>query len=196
MSPRMDNREKKCPGCSGVLKEVYAEANYGRVLLLDQCARCGSVWFDRWELYFLKESEARRLEGVDVEALRAFNPARRGSGKCPVCDLKLVPFNDPTLPPDASIKRCTGCKGLWLNRGELTRYASHRASLKGVSVDAAGAGADKLEALKNLQKALDTSGVANPQTLELEDLTMEPGEFVKDLAPIILQILFKLVFKF
>ncbi len=190
----MKKKQKKCPGCGGDLKEVFAKATYGRVLLLDQCGRCGGVWFDRWELYFLKPDEALRLDTVDLNAIAALNPTLKGSGKCPACSVPLTDFNDPALPRDASLKRCPECSGLWLNRGELTKYAAHRASLQGAGKKAEPEG-PKLETLKNLQKALDTSAITTPWTPAIDDSPIRPKEMARDLAPIILQILFKLIFK-
>ena len=63
------NRPLQCPGCGSSLKEVCAEANYGRYLLLDQCPDCGGIWFDNWELYYLKNGEANRLDPIDSEKL-------------------------------------------------------------------------------------------------------------------------------
>ncbi|GMR04357.1 MAG: hypothetical protein BMS9Abin23_0253 [Thermodesulfobacteriota bacterium] len=188
-------KQKKCPACARPLKEVYAKATYGRVLLLDQCPECGGLWFDQWELYFLKDSEAQRLDALNLADLYAANPPARGTKRCPSCGAGLADFNDPGLPPDADILRCPDCSGLWLNRGELTRYSSHRASLTGAKRKAEVKGPD-IETLKNLQKALDTSAITTPWTPEIDDTPIEAREIARDLAPIILQILFKLVFKF
>jgi len=188
-------KKKICPGCGGLLKEVFAAATYGRVLMLDQCMRCGGVWFDRWELYFLSPGEAGRLDSLDLKALTALNPSLKGSGKCPVCEAALKAFKDPALDADTSIKRCTQCSGLWLNRGELTKYATHRASLRGADTKAAAVGPN-LDTLKNLQKAIDTSSIMRPWTPPaIDDSPITTAELAKGLAPVILQILFKLIFR-
>jgi len=59
------NKQLTCPECGNGLKQVYAEANYGRVLLLDQCDKCGGIWFDSWELYYHKDAEAKRLDSIE-----------------------------------------------------------------------------------------------------------------------------------
>lgn len=158
------NKKKmlKCPDCGNVLNNAYAEANYGRVLLLDQCPFCGGTWFDKWELYFLKDGTIQQAEAatvspssdepeasdssalighspppglnaMDVAAFLAEKAGRKGSGQCPVCSVELIDFKDPLLPEDASIMRCPRCSGLWLNRGGLKRYMEHRALVKGCS---------------------------------------------------------------
>ncbi|MFQ5354313.1 MAG: zf-TFIIB domain-containing protein [Thermodesulfobacteriota bacterium] len=193
----METKKKTCPCCGGVLKEVFAEANYGRVLLLDQCGGCGGVWFDRWELYLLKPDEALRLDSVDLKAFNALNPLMRGTGKCPLCGKGLTEFADPALPGDAAVRRCSQCFGLWLGRGDLSKYGVKRASARGEMLKAPSE-TDSLVALKNLQEALDTSTISMPAAAAPppDYSPVPPGELAKDLAPIILQILFKLIFKF
>lgn len=199
----------KCPECGDGLKEVYAEANYGRVLLLEQCQRCGGVWFDRWELYFLEESSARSLGAFDIKSFMAENPDTVGTGQCPKCSVKLVEFKDPGLPKDCAIERCTGCGGLWLNRGELHKYADHKEAIKG----AASGGNDKTNAepvqggnaesktLKHLQKELNVSNITQPGWSELialqpDDGPIETKEVLKDMGFLALQSLLRYVLKF
>lgn len=192
-----DAKDIKCPGCGGGLKEVYVEANYGRVLIVDQCQGCGGVWFDRWELYFLKDSSIRSLGAVDVKSFLSGNPERKGGNECPRCAKPLQRFSDPGLPNDALIERCPSCSGLWLNRGELGKYAGHREGLKGP--DKASPTVE-LETLRTLQKELDASGITRPGWSELAELSgdepVNTQEVLKDMGFLILQSLLRLVFKF
>ncbi|MFQ5464553.1 MAG: zf-TFIIB domain-containing protein [Thermodesulfobacteriota bacterium] len=207
----MPEREVKrllCPGCGAVLGGVYVEANYGRVLLVDQCPECGGVWFDRWELYFLRPGSLKKLVGVDTERFLAAHPAPAAPpdppGDCPGCERPLEPFVDPTLPEDAEIKRCARCSGLWLNRGGLARYAEYRAA-KGPEVVTEAAGAEgkaaRLEVLKRLQKELKTADIAErpgpfgDARLAAAAEPLDGREFAKDAAFLILQALAGLVFK-
>lgn len=194
------NKKLICPGCSGALHDVYVEASYGRVLIVDQCMDCGSVWFDRWELYFTKESSIRSLEALDIKNFIAENPHQKGRGECPRCAQELIPFTDPLLPKDASIKRCPKCSGLWLNRGDLGRYASHRETFKGAPSRARSEA--ELKTLRHLQRELDTTKIAALPTLtelelaaQAEDGSVETREVVKDIGFLILQSLVRLVFK-
>lgn len=204
MSTHEESRERPCPECGGSLKKVYAEANYGRYLLLDQCQNCGGIWFDRWELYFLKEDEANRLDPVDREMLFCLLSFVKGSGLCPECKVDLEPFKDPNLPKDAKIERCPQCNGLWLNRGELKKYKEHKAVLRKRQQDLpqqrqtliAGDEKKRLEALQNLGKALSTR--VTPQinvSPALNSPEIEPAELAKDLVFVILQALLRLVLK-
>ncbi len=198
MDGTAEDRKISCPACGGRLKEVYAEATYGRFLLLDQCRACGGVWFDKWELYFVKAEAIKELEETDFNALASPAGGSAGSNKCPKCNVDLIPFNDPLLPKDASIKRCPGCSGLWLNRGELGKYATHRETFqKDDNTYRPG-----LETLKHLQKELDVSNISAPPTLDtlrttgLDEPPIEPKELAKDVGFLVIQALLRLVFKF
>ncbi|MCC6502738.1 MAG: zf-TFIIB domain-containing protein [Deltaproteobacteria bacterium] len=195
-----ETRKLICPECNGPLHEVFAEANYGRVLLLDQCKVCGGVWFDRWELYFVTDRSIKDLEALDAASFAARNPVDGGKGLCPRCEKELAVFIDPNLPKDALIERCKGCNGLWLNRGELKRFAAHRKTFRASRPEYSNA-ASEIGALKNLQKELKLGNLAVPTTLELaSNLQNEPPvnskEVAKDLAFLALQSLVRLVFKF
>jgi Zn-finger nucleic acid-binding protein len=195
-----------CPGCGSLLKEVYAEANYGRYLLLDQCPDCGGIWFDSWELYYLKSEEADQLDPVDREKLLSLASLRKGSGECPRCETELEPFQDPVLPKDARIEHCTKCNGLWLNRGELHHYAEHKSGLivkqksahatQPAAAPASKDGNEKMEALKNLGQALSTR--VSPEIdepMNLDDTELDRSELAKDLIPVVIQALLRLFLK-
>jgi uncharacterized protein len=197
-----------CPGCGSPLKEVCAEANYGRYLLLDQCPDCGGIWFDSWELYYLKNVEANRLDPVDSEKLLTLTSFKKGSDQCPRCQADLVPFHDPNLPKDAKIERCLKCNGLWLNRGELQRFADYKAGLREKQEDrpvqqpaispepALKNDSNKLETLKSLGQALSTR--VSPEigeSLNLDEAEIDRSELAKDLVFVIIQVLLRLVLK-
>lgn len=189
-----------CPECGGLLHEVYAAANYGRVLLLDQCKGCGGVWFDRWELYFVTDRSVRDLEAIDSASFAAPVAPHPAKGMCPRCEKTLAVFTDPNLPKDALIERCPGCNGLWLNRGELGKYAAHRWAFRGKRESEPGTA--ETSALKHLQKELKIGDIAMPTTLELaaselrEAPPMSTREVAKDMAFLALQSLVRLIFKF
>ncbi len=108
-----------CPDCGTALAAVQAKARTGYLLALDQCGRCGGVWFDRWELFPLHHEEVARLDPLDGERL-ASEVAETTLGSCPRCEIDLRPFRDPNVPADARIARCAVCEGMWLQRGQLS----------------------------------------------------------------------------
>jgi Zn-finger nucleic acid-binding protein len=188
-----------CPNCKGNLNESYAEANYGRVLLLDQCETCGGVWFDQWELYLLREAEARRLDTINENSLLSSNPHLKGEGLCPRCKLKLDPFKDPSFPKDSQIMRCKCCNGLWLNRGELTKYGNNKELVLSNPKRAAptylrvAEGEERIEAVKRLGSAINLK--AAPEEPPKYGLMDDEEGLKEDIAAIVLQILLKLIFK-
>jgi Zn-finger nucleic acid-binding protein len=107
---------------------VAARARTGYLIPLDQCARCGGLWCDRWELFPLAAEEVARLDPADPARLHAPHADPRGPGRCPRCARPLQRFRDPFVPPDADIERCRACDGMWLNRGALRRVKQRAAS--------------------------------------------------------------------
>lgn len=204
----MSEQPLTCPECGEVCKEVYAEANYGRVLLLDQCNNCGGIWFDNWELYYLKDAEAKRLDTVNLNSFLAKGPAKKGADTCPRhCGIPLEPFQDPNLPADSRISRCKKCNGLWLNRGELVKYEEHKNKLRNrlektetstkgaeavLAVDSQKA---KWETVGHLRTALRTRPEPDINTFESGDTNWDRAEITNDALFLILQILFKVIFK-
>ncbi len=193
MNERIKQGPIACPGCNGKLAEVYAEAKYGRVLLLDQCTSCGGVWFDKWELYLFKESAFERLDKFNKDSFADENPVNAGKNLCPKCSAELKDFSDPNLPRDACIKRCAGCHGLWLNRGDLRKYAFGRVR----GPEAAVNGDGSVEALRHLQKELKASSIdAPPMSASLQaEPPLSTEEVAKDVGFLILQALLRMVFK-
>lgn len=181
----------ECPCCGASLAQAYARANYGRVLLLDQCPGCGGVW----ELYFSSEDSLRSLGAVDTGKLMAAHACIGVNGKCPHCQVELTPFVDPGLPKDASIRRCAACSGLWLNRGELARYADFKASIKNrAALEPKGAG---IEALRKLQKELDAATINKERAPDAGAAAPLNGkEFATDVGFLILETLARLLFPF
>ena len=113
-----------CPQCSAAMREVSAPATVGYCILLDQCAGCGGIWCDRWELYPLDAAAAAQLDAVDEAALATTTAATSATLDCPRCQRPLTRLSDASLPPNTVIHRCTGCDGMWLNRGMLRRVKS------------------------------------------------------------------------
>ena len=205
--PEQPDRRIVCPECGNSLKEVYAGANYGRVLLLDQCERCSGIWFDCWELYHLKDAETKRLDTIDLNTLLASVPLQKGSGLCPKCNnISLEQFHDTNLPADSKINRCPKCNGLWLNRGELTKYSENK--IKRCSRFEEAEGSEdvqdviaidrqmaKWETISNLTTALRVRPEQDVNIAYAEDTRQGRAELTKDAIFLILQILFRVIFK-
>jgi Zn-finger nucleic acid-binding protein len=117
----MDNTDKNkliCVNCpEKELKKVQCEQD----LTVDQCTGCGGLWLDSGELVTLLKIGDFYIKNLDT--LKG-NPVviNQGQRNCPLCQtpLKMMTNNKA---PDVKIDRCPGCKGVWLDRGELYKLA-------------------------------------------------------------------------
>jgi len=104
------------------MNAVVARANPGSLIQLDQCGHCGGVWCDKFELFPVQAGEAERIEAIDQKLLNQNVEAVKKTLYCPRCTAALSLFTEPLLPADIRLMRCMRCDGIWLNRGEFTRY--------------------------------------------------------------------------
>jgi len=112
------------------MKEVTARANPGSLIELNQCANCGGIWCDKWELFPIQPDEAARLEPVDTALLRNLGAPGKKQLYCPRCTARLAVTKDPLLPPELQLKRCLKCDGIWLNRGQLTGFKRRQKKIR------------------------------------------------------------------
>ncbi|MEK6791744.1 MAG: zf-TFIIB domain-containing protein [Deltaproteobacteria bacterium] len=200
----------RCPDCNGTMNEVYVEANYGRVLIVDQCAACGEVWFDRWELSFLRDCALEGLHAVDGKALSAATQALEalplpsqiltgimltGTNHCPRCNVGLKPLVDPSLPPDVKMRSCPGCSGMLLGRASIAAYAAHKR--KSTNKSASGEAPIGVEHLKKLQADLKTTTIGESPTAMsgLDAGPIDNKEIAKDMGVLLLEALARMVLK-
>lgn len=121
----------RCPQCDVSMNSVAVRANPGSLIELDQCAQCGGIWCDKWELFPIQPDEAGRLEPADQELLRAPLPLLRKTLHCPRCTARLSAVKEPSLGADVQFQRCLKCDAIWLNRGQFTRYKEHQKKVRG-----------------------------------------------------------------
>ena len=63
-----------CPNENIEMHQVRIESHYGQPIILEQCNKCGGIWFDESELFRAKQGEAEEIELLDSEILR--NPSK------------------------------------------------------------------------------------------------------------------------
>ncbi len=112
----------KCPDCGNDLHEVTADIKHGVKIKLDQCSRCGGIWFDDFELYPIPKEEIGRIENIDLEKLQENVFWGEGKKNCPRCDVKLDEFKDYNFPKQLEAEFCPKCGGIWMNRGESVEF--------------------------------------------------------------------------
>lgn len=116
------NEDMKCPVDNAEMRQVTVESHYGQPLFLDQCRECGGVWFDETELFRARQGEAEKIESFDTGGLWSSTNVQKRDIRCPLDRAKLVLFKDPHFPEDIILARCPLCSGIWLNRGEFTKF--------------------------------------------------------------------------
>ena len=104
------------------MDSVRVSSHYGQSFDVEQCHRCGGMWFDTYEHLRLAPHEVGRLEALDGVALsKSVNvPANL---LCPKDGTRLDTFQDINFPADIIVESCATCDGLWFNTGELREYA-------------------------------------------------------------------------
>ena len=117
----------KCPECQEVMKEVRTSSHYGIPIVIDQCEKCGGLWFDDNELYRTKLGLAHEIEDrLDVKKLRKFSDLEKREPICPKDDAKLKVLEDRFFPLSAKVEICPKCNGFWFNHGEFIDFQDKR----------------------------------------------------------------------
>lgn len=120
-----------CPDCGKGMNEVVLMSTRGLPVKVDQCKKCGGIWFDRWELYTLGTYPlTENLKKPDLNIF--FNPAQatKHIGVCPHCGIKLTKFKDRNIPEGVVFLRCELCGGIWLNFYHFKKFLKWRQSIK------------------------------------------------------------------
>jgi|WetSurMetagenome_2_1015567.scaffolds.fasta_scaffold62672_2 Zn-finger nucleic acid-binding protein len=119
-----------CPNDSAEMHQVRITSHYGQPIVLEQCGKCGGIWFDESELFVAKQGEAEKIELLDAEGLRNTAKLENATLCCPRDQATLFRFADKHFPNDIVLERCPLCRGIWLNRGEFTNYQRFRQELR------------------------------------------------------------------
>lgn len=114
--------------------EKIALGRPGKVLVLDHCARCGGIWFERGEaqqLTWHAPAELWKLVPPRAHVLRppchgCGTPLDRDHRDCAVCgranEIACPTCDKPTVRADAqglTLDICGKCKGVWFDHAEL-----------------------------------------------------------------------------
>lgn len=119
-------QEKKCPHCDQIMKKTRTEMVYGMSLILDQCKKCGGIWFDRNELYRVSSDDMLGLPLLDSVIFRQKEFYEKELLLCPNDKQTLVRFFDKHFPKNLEIEHCNQCGGFWMNHGEYVEYETYR----------------------------------------------------------------------
>ncbi|RPJ63009.1 MAG: hypothetical protein EHM12_03310 [Dehalococcoidia bacterium] len=119
-----------CPHDNIEMKHVQVMSHYGHMIDLEQCEKCGGIWFDESEMYSAKQGEAEKIEALNVEILRSPSIIENDVHICPRDKTVLQRFSDSYFPRDIILESCPLCHGIWLNRGMFTKYQGYRNQLQ------------------------------------------------------------------
>jgi len=119
-----------CPNEDIEMHQVRIKSHYGQQVILEQCRGCGGIWFDESELFAAKKGEAEKTELLDSEILRKPSKIEKSILTCPRDQAELFRFNDRYFPKGIMLERCPNCSGIWLNRGDFTKFQKARQELR------------------------------------------------------------------
>ncbi len=119
-----------CPADKIEMHRVKIISHYGQPIELNQCERCGGIWFDESELFRAKQGEAEKIEVLNINTLKNPSMIENSTLICPRDHTVLHRFTDKYFPQDIILARCPTCSGIWLNRGLFTKYQRFRQELK------------------------------------------------------------------
>jgi Zn-finger nucleic acid-binding protein len=118
-----------CPNDNTEMRQVKIVSHYGEPIFVDQCQRCGGIWFDESKLFRAKQGEAEKIEALNTEMLRTPSAIENSTLFCPRDHGAMQRFTDKHFPQDIVLVRCPSCHGIWLNRGTFTKYQQFRQKL-------------------------------------------------------------------
>src|SRR4030042_4606198 len=118
-----------CPNDNAEMRRVQIASHYGGPIFVDQCEKCGGIWFDASDLFRAKQGEAEKIEVVNTEILRTPSTIENSSLICPRAQTAMNRFTDKYFPQDIVLVRCPSCHGIWINGGTFTKYQQFRQKL-------------------------------------------------------------------
>jgi len=120
----------KCPNDNTEMYQVKIEGHYSQPILLEQCKECGGIWFDEAELFSARRGEAEKIEVFDSKSLWTPTNIEKRILRCPLDQSELFRFKDRYFLKGIILERCPSCNGIWLNRGDFTKFQQARQELK------------------------------------------------------------------
>jgi Zn-finger nucleic acid-binding protein len=120
----------KCPNENIEMAQVNIESHYGQPIIVDQCKVCGGIWFDEMELFSAKHGEARKIDVLDAKSLWDHSIIEKDIFRCPKDQSELYQYKDQYFPKGIILERCPSCGGIWLNRGDFTKFQEVRQEIQ------------------------------------------------------------------
>jgi Zn-finger nucleic acid-binding protein len=89
-------------------------------VVLDECLKCGGIWFDKDELEKARDEVDPDLRWMDFEiwggqAVFEINEKPHECPRCRKASMKSINYRKP----DIDVTFCPLCEGMWLNAGDF-----------------------------------------------------------------------------
>jgi len=107
---------------------MRSKSAYDASLFLNRCEQCGGLWLEGLALYQITKREVGRIESLPKGGAKQQSFGRPLT--CPQCLIRLSRLDDPNVPPEISVKRCSECKGVWVDSGDLLLYKKYQDNRK------------------------------------------------------------------
>ena len=111
---------KKCPDCDCDLDP----RNIGPVEV-DECGKCGGIWFEKDELRQAKDATDADLQWMDFEIWKHEDQFKsvESPHQCPACAKPFVGIQYGKT--GVEVDYCTSCGGTWLDKGKFESIIDH-----------------------------------------------------------------------
>ncbi|MBN1698286.1 MAG: zf-TFIIB domain-containing protein [Spirochaetales bacterium] len=113
--------EPESLSCINCPSEKMEKVQCEKTITIDRCPRCGGIWLDKGELIDLFTVSDFYIKHLDTSEQKTVE-MKEGNRQCPRCRIALQHMKN-NKAPEVNIDRCPTCKGVWLDRGELTKLA-------------------------------------------------------------------------
>lgn len=97
--------------------------------MVDVCAKCGGVWFDKGELklvvnQLIVENKVKAANTTVPFTKRMIEKTDQNEGyrTCPKCGLTMKKLNY-AYDSNVFVDKCQGCEGIWTDKGEVKQIA-------------------------------------------------------------------------
>jgi len=128
----------KCPACNVQMSHVNTHSHYKIPIELDQCKKCGGVWFDSSELFTSHFEAHKDLHEINSKLLSKGVILKSDKLLCPRDKVQLKRYKDSSFPEELLLESCEVCNGFFFNRVHFANYQKLRvkkAVVKDISDD-------------------------------------------------------------
>jgi Zn-finger nucleic acid-binding protein len=111
-----------CPACLTKTETLSIKSHYEIPIRIEQCQKCGGIWFNDLDFHKVKIGEASIIENLNRNKLQKFSVVKNTNLLCPKDNSILIQFKDINFPKEIIIEKCPKCNGFWFNHGEFSSY--------------------------------------------------------------------------